>query len=280
MAGGNKGATLQTRLKGNILSYPVAAATKIYRGAAATLDKSAGGASHDITAADHNPFIGMSEEYVDNTGALGVKNVRLRRHGIFRFEFGRADPTSGIVPAPVDFSDTTEGCTVSEGAAGLTVLTYEASAAIEYLAGDFIVIAGVTDVLGAPHMNGTWRVYSVASQVVNIYKAYEACTAKLVVGTSTYYKSVPAATDLGKTAFLGVAQQAAVEEQVWALQGVEPVDLDRVLLGPIVKVEAAPDAFVWIDIVTGALRGCSLEFTTSVTDICVVESIVTFVGGT
>jgi len=275
MAGGNKGATLQARLKGNILSYPVAAETEIFRGAAATLDKSAGGASHDITAADHNPFIGMSEENVKNkaaaggSGLLGDKSVRLRRHGIFRFEYGRADPTSGVAPVAGTIANT---ILVDDG--GLTEVVF--TTAVEFAVGDFVVIAGVTT---TTNINGTWRLTAVAAGVCTIDCPYVAGTPD-ASGTVTYYKSVPAVTDLGKTAFLGVAQQAAVEEQAWALQGLEPVDLDRVLIGPIVKVEASPEAYVWIDIVTGALRGCSLEFTTSVTDLCVVEGIVTFVGGT
>lgn len=248
MAGGNKGATLQTRLKGAILSYPVADNVKIYRGGACGIAVATAGANHVLAATDH--FIGMAEEAADNTGtghALGAKKVRVRRKGIFRFEFAR-DESQGSKPAVIDFSVATCGCTVSEGAAGLTILTFEASAVVEYAAGDFIVIAGVTDVLGAPHMNGTWRVYSVVDQVVNIYKVYEACTAKLVVGTTTYYRSIPLTIDaniIGKAATLLTVQAATVEEQA----GVMTVgETGYMVLGTIVKAEAVPSVYIWVDI--------------------------------
>jgi hypothetical protein len=82
MAGGN--ITTNVKLKGDILSFPVAIATAIYRGTCVALNA----AGYLIQASDAASitFVGIAEESVTAAQAVanGTVSVRVRRHGIFK----------------------------------------------------------------------------------------------------------------------------------------------------------------------------------------------------
>jgi hypothetical protein len=84
MSGGNLANRLQTKEKGNINSYPVAASAQIYHGAMVALIGGYAGHSTDTAA---RPYVGMAMENVDNTaGDAGDKRVRVYRGHIQLFE--------------------------------------------------------------------------------------------------------------------------------------------------------------------------------------------------
>lgn len=73
---------------GDIVSYPVAASTKIYKG---TLIQLASGYATSMTKAASLVFVGVALEYVDNSaGSAGDKSVRVSRKGIHEFTLASA----------------------------------------------------------------------------------------------------------------------------------------------------------------------------------------------
>ncbi len=81
MAGGNMGGRFIMKLRGDIISVPVKAATTIFRGGLVAYD-STGYAVHPGDTASQ-VFIGIAEEKSDNSaGASGDKYVRVRRTGL------------------------------------------------------------------------------------------------------------------------------------------------------------------------------------------------------
>ncbi len=96
MAGGNVGGRMQTKLKGDIVAYPVKAAARIYRGTMVQIDTATGYAVQADDASSRS-FVGVSEEEANNTdGSSADIFVRVRRRGIFRFKF-----EGGSAPATV-----------------------------------------------------------------------------------------------------------------------------------------------------------------------------------
>ena len=84
MAGGNKGAVVEAKLKGDILAFDVKTAAHIYRGTMVCVDTTVGYAVQGTDAANRY-FLGISEEEADNTsGADAAIRVRVRRKGIFK----------------------------------------------------------------------------------------------------------------------------------------------------------------------------------------------------
>lgn len=259
MAGGNKGATLQGKLRGDLLSYPVDANKVIFRGAAVCAIDATGGAAHDITAKSR--FIGMAEEYVNNAspGVLGTKSVRVRRRGVFRFQLTRTvaqeNPNAA---AAVDKAD------------GLNVgipITGTAFAAVDYVT-----------IAGSVAYNGTFYVSSKTTNEIVI--EFGTFVAETFAGTETVdiAKCVPAAVDLGKVAYLATIQAAAIEEQVHVLPS-SALGQDKIILGPIVKVDAAKSPHVWIDVMAGGLRGGNFHFASTVTAITCVDGLIVHAAG-
>lgn len=82
MAGANKGDALRVKLRGDILSFPVAASTRIMRGTMVAMDISVGAAVQCGDDANHR-FVGIAEEEV-NIAAGATGTIKVRRHGIFR----------------------------------------------------------------------------------------------------------------------------------------------------------------------------------------------------
>ena len=83
MAGGNVGLGLTTKLKGDIISFPVKASTRIYRGTKVALDFE----SYATICADTggHKFVGIAEEEANNSsGADAAISIRVRRRGIFK----------------------------------------------------------------------------------------------------------------------------------------------------------------------------------------------------
>jgi len=84
MAGGNKGDGMQVKLRGNILSHPVASGALILRGCMVNAKATGFAALASDTSSEI--FAGISEE--GNTAAEassdGAKDVRVRRKGIFK----------------------------------------------------------------------------------------------------------------------------------------------------------------------------------------------------
>lgn len=111
MAGGNKGSAEQAKLRGDIISLPVAASTIIYRGTLVAIDATGG----LVQAADTAglKFVGVSEEKVDNSaGALAALSCRIRRRGIFRMKKNAVNATTDI--GQVICAKTAQTATVDE----------------------------------------------------------------------------------------------------------------------------------------------------------------------
>jgi len=91
MAGGNRGDQLQVKIKGNILSHPVAASALILRGCMVNVKATGFAALASDTGSE--TFAGMSEEgnTVAEAVANGTKNVRCRRRGIFKMKLTAGD---------------------------------------------------------------------------------------------------------------------------------------------------------------------------------------------
>lgn len=231
MAGGNKGATMQARLKGDLLSLPVAASTTIFRGAAVTVVLANGGAGHNITKGNH--FAGMAEEGVVNAGALGAVNVRVRRRGVYRFQYTRTVT-----------QETVNATALATANGGLeTIVTVGATT--NFVKGDYVTFAGFTGDLAV--YNGTFLVTAVVAGTNDTLQIQTPYVAGTPAGTETadIAKCVATATDLLKVAYLKTVQTASVEEQAHAMAtGTQ----DVIVLGPIVKLEAYPSPHVWIDI--------------------------------
>lgn len=72
-------------------NYPIAAATENFMGALTVLDAS--GNAEPGTAATGKIAVGRSEEYVNNTGGAGAKNLEVKA-GIFRWKNSAGDPVT------------------------------------------------------------------------------------------------------------------------------------------------------------------------------------------
>jgi hypothetical protein len=99
--------------EGDLFSYPVAAATKIYAGSLVVLD--AAGNAEPCTAAASKIAVGRAEEYVYNTGAAAAKSIQVRR-GTFRWVNGDSVTKTSIGDTAYGFDDQT----VKKAAAGLS----------------------------------------------------------------------------------------------------------------------------------------------------------------
>ncbi len=83
-AGGNKGGDIQVKLRGDVVTFPVAAAERIYRGTMVAVQSGYAEPCGDVGG---HRFVGIAEEESNNaSGAIGATNVRVRRHGIFRLK--------------------------------------------------------------------------------------------------------------------------------------------------------------------------------------------------
>lgn len=95
---------------GDIVSYPVAANTNIYKG---TMVKLSSGYAASMTKAASLVFVGIAIEGVDNSsGAAGDKNVRVARRGIHELTMASAAITDvGSVVYALDNATVTKTST-------------------------------------------------------------------------------------------------------------------------------------------------------------------------
>jgi len=87
MSGGNLGNAVQTKVRGDILSFPLYRNTEVWRGTPVAIETVHGYAIEAADTTNTQKFVGMAEEYVDTRltpTTDGAKSVKLRRHGIFR----------------------------------------------------------------------------------------------------------------------------------------------------------------------------------------------------
>jgi len=113
MAGGNKGNGLQVKLRGNILSHPVEASSLILRGCMVNTKATGFAALASDTGSE--VFAGIAEESftVADSPTKGIKNVRVRRRGIFKMKLS----TTGAAPTLVGqliYVHTTQTASVDE----------------------------------------------------------------------------------------------------------------------------------------------------------------------
>ncbi|KKL87909.1 hypothetical protein LCGC14_1930010 [marine sediment metagenome] len=112
MAGGNKGAGLVVKLRGDILSFPVKIATAIYRGTQVAIDS----AGYLIQAGDGAAmkFVGIAEEActVAQAVADGTISIRVRRHGIVRMTKNTTSAVTDV--GALVYSHTTHTASVDE----------------------------------------------------------------------------------------------------------------------------------------------------------------------
>jgi len=78
MPGGNTAVDFKKEVE--LVSYPVAASTELFRGAMIAIDTTTG---YAVLAADHaaHKFVGIANEHVNNTGAAGAVSIQVRRRG-------------------------------------------------------------------------------------------------------------------------------------------------------------------------------------------------------
>jgi hypothetical protein len=73
------------RKDGKLVSYPMGAAKKIYKGALVSVLQSTGGAQPGADTASTS-FVGVAHETVDNTsGSLGTLSIRVEKSGVFTY---------------------------------------------------------------------------------------------------------------------------------------------------------------------------------------------------
>ena len=157
MAGGNKGDQLQVKIKGNILSHPVAASALILRGCMVNVKATGFAALASDTISES--FAGISEEgnTVAQAVANGTKNVRCRRRGIFKMKLNAAVAAPTLVGSLV-YVHTPQSASVDE-LIGLTgaVSNHVLVGKIVKHGTDAQAIAGTStadvwvDVMGAQH---------------------------------------------------------------------------------------------------------------------------------
>ncbi len=110
------------RSDGKLISVPVAASTKIYKGSMVTLD--ADGYAVFATVGASLPFAGVAYETVDNsTGSDGDMTVRVETTGVFSFSTTSAAEDWKGKTVYLDSSDTGSPIKVVDSDPGDTALT-------------------------------------------------------------------------------------------------------------------------------------------------------------
>ncbi len=154
-----------TRKAGGQAAYPVAAGVKIYAGAMVCLNAS----GYAVPAADivGLKFVGVSRQYVDNTGgANGAQTVLVWKEGVFDFE--ASGMTAADVGKPVFVSDDQTVALSTTNAVGCGIITEVESATKVWI-----------DIAEANRRTAQAQANSTAADVAGIVADFNALLAKL-----------------------------------------------------------------------------------------------------